>query len=283
VILFYPLLIAVTGGLSAFLLAISFIPAKNPLSSRIEKMQGVSERVHSVRLAKFEEIVSGEKTGTLRARLQEAGWYHVTPGAFALRCLAGIGFGLCLGIVLQVFLPVGALGTAVGGLMALIGWRMPKIALDRAIKARKAQIDRALPDFLDLLSATVQAGLALNAAMIQAAKAAVGPLRDELSNALAEIQLGRSRSEALRSMADRVNEQQVQTMVTAIIQAETLGGNVSAMLRELAEDCRSRRWMAAEERAAKLPVMMLFPMALLMFPALYVSIFGPVLASVINK
>jgi tight adherence protein C len=279
----YPILIALTGALSTFLLAVSFLPSKNPLASRIEKMQAVGDRVHSVRLARFEKIVAGEGVGKLRARLLEAGWYRVTPAAFALRGLAGLGFGMCVGIVLYAILPAKSMALLLGGILAMVGWRMPKIALDRAIKQRKAAIDRALPDFLELLSATVQAGLALNAAMIQAAKAAVGPLRDEIGSALAEIQLGRPRADALRSMADRTNEPQLETMVTAIIQAETLGGNVSSMLRELSIDSRSRRWTLAEERASKLPVKMLFPMAFLMFPALYIVIFGPVLASFIKK
>jgi tight adherence protein C len=282
-VIFYALLTALTGGVSIFLLAISFIPAKNPLTSRIQKMQQVSERNHGMRMARFEEIAAGENVGRLRARLLEAGWYHVTPAAFALRGLAGFGLGACIGIVLLAIFPIKALALVLGLAAALIGWRVPKIALDRAIKERKAAIDRALPDFLDLLSATVQAGLALNGAMIQATEAAVGPLHDELGNALAEIQLGRPRAEALRSMAERANQQQLETMVTAIIQAEMLGGNVSSMLSELAAETRNRRWVLAEERAARLPVLMLFPMAFLMFPALYIIIFGPVIANLVPR
>jgi tight adherence protein C len=279
----YPLFIAVTGSLSMFLLVVSFIPSKNPLARRIEQMQQVTDRVHSTRIARIEGIFAGENTGKLRARLLEAGWYSVTPESFALRGIAALGIGLCVGVVLFSLLPVKAIAVLCGVLIALVGWRMPKIALDRAIKARKNAIDRALPDFLDVLSTTVRAGLALNAAMVQATEAAVGPLRDELSSALAEIQLGRPRADALRSMADRANEPQFDTMVPAILQAESLGSNVSSMLHELATETRTRRWVLAEERAAKLPVLMLLPMAFLMFPALYVSIFGPVLASFLRR
>lgn len=279
----YATVIAVTGGISIFLLALSFIPSKNPLALRVEKMQQVSDRVHGVRMARFQSIVAGESTGGLRARLLEAGWYHVTPAAFALRGLSGLGIGLCVGVLLFALLPVKAVAIVLGGLVALIGWRFPKIALDRAIKTRKIAIDRALPDFLDLLSATVQAGLALNGAMIQATEAAVGPLHDELSSALAEIRLGRSRAESLRSMADRANEPQLETMVTAILQAEMLGSNVASMLRELSLETRNRRWVLAEERAARLPILMLFPMAFLMLPALYIAIFGPVLATFVKR
>jgi tight adherence protein C len=279
---FFETLVAVMGATSAFCLLISFFPSRNPLALRIQAMQ-VPEVDPNKRQARFERIFAGENTGKLQARLIEAGWYTVTPLQFALRGLAGMGFGACAGIVLYFVLPVKALGLLVGLVAALIGWRLPKITLDRAVKARKAAIDISLPDYVDLLAATVQAGLALNAAMLQAVDAAVGPLKGELETTLAEIRLGRSRADALQAMATRVNEPQVQMLVTGIVQAEALGSNISTMLHELAIDSRQRRWALAEERAAQIPIKMLIPMAFLMMPSLYVMIFGPIAAHVISE
>jgi tight adherence protein C len=278
---FFETLIAIMGAASAFCLLISFFPSRNPLALRIQAMQ-VPEVDPNKRQARFERIFAGENTGKLQARLIEAGWYTVSPFQFALRGLAGMGFGACAGVALYFVLPVKAFAPLLGLGLALVGWRLPKIALDRAIKVRKAAIDVSLPDYVDLLAATVQAGLALNAAMLQAVDAAVGPLKSELEATLAEIRLGRSRAEALQAMAARVNEPQVQMLVTGIVQAEALGSNISTMLHELAIDSRQRRWTLAEERAAQLPIKMLIPMAFLMMPSLYVMIFGPLAAHVIN-
>jgi tight adherence protein C len=118
-------------------------------------------------------------------------------------------------------------------------------------------------------------------AIIQSAETSLGPLKSELQSTLAEIRLGRPRSEALTSMAERINDPQITTMVTAIVQAEHLGSNVSSMLKELAVDTRHLRWSLAEERAAKLPIKMMIPMGLLMLPSLYIMIFGPVAAKLV--
>jgi tight adherence protein C len=278
----YPMFIALTGGVAIFLLMFSFFPSRSPLALRIEAMQQVTERGHYERQARFARIFGGENTGSLQARLIEGGWYRVTPTGYSIRGLAGLSFGACVALVLAMSLPNKSIGLSVGVLIALVGWRYPKIALDRAIKSRKAAIERALPDFLDMLTATVQAGLALNAAIIQAAESVVGPLKSELESTLAEIRLGRPRAEALESMAQRINEPQITTMVTAIVQAERLGSNLSGMLKELAVDTRHLRWALAEERAAKLPIKMMLPMGLLMLPSLYVMIFGPVVANVVG-
>ena len=128
----------------------------------------------------------------------------------------------------------------------------------------------------------MQAGLALNGALVQATDATRGALRAELTSMLAEIRLGRPRADAFNALADRVNDDSTTTMVTAIVQAEKLGSNLSAVLGELAKEVRDRRWLRAEERAAQLPIKMILPMALFMIPSLYLMIFGPVIARVLS-
>jgi tight adherence protein C len=277
-----PIGIASLGALSIFLIAISTIPAKNVLKSRIEKLERISAKSLTQRHIIIDQIVSKEHTSNVRQRLNEAGWYDLSPHALTLRSIGALGIGICIGALLIVFLQNDTLGVVVGILVALLGWRLPSIVLSRCIKTRKDSIAQEVPDFLDLLSTTVQAGLSLNASMIQAVDATTGPLNEELTSTLSEIRLGRSRSDALQAMANRVNESSITTMALAIVQAEKLGSNLTDVLRELATDSRDRRWTRAEERASQLPIKMIIPMGLFMIPSLYLMIFGPVIAHLVQ-
>jgi tight adherence protein C len=276
--LLLPIVIALAGAASIFLIALSMVPSTDVLGARMRKLERVDEQSVAQHTVLINQIVSPGHKSTLQSRLNEAGWYEVTPAALALRGLGAFGIGLSVGILLIFFLHNDVLGGIVGVLVALIAWRIPSFALSRAIKLRKEAIGRDLPEFLDLLSTTVQAGLALNAAMIQAADATSGPLHSELTSTLSEIRLGRSREAALNAMADRANENSLSMTVSAIVQAEKLGSDLTDVLRELAKESRDRRWMRAEEKAAQLPIKMIIPMALFMIPSLYLMIFGPVIA-----
>jgi len=173
----------------------------------------------------------------------------------------------------------------IGGISMLTaaGAHLPSYQLRAAVKKRKTEIQKALPDLLDMLATTVQAGLAFNAALGYAQEVAVGPLGDEIKAVLSEIRLGRSRADALKSMASRVHQEQLSTTVTAIVQAERLGSNLANVLEELSEETRSRRMNRAEEIANLMPTKMVIPMALFMLPALFVMIFGGVAAQYMGK
>jgi tight adherence protein C len=164
-----------------------------------------------------------------------------------------------------------------------IGFYLPLSTLDKAIAARKTQVQKALPDFLDMVATTVQAGLSVNQSLGYAVDAAPGALGDEIKACLSEIRLGRARSEALKAAAERLQQQQFTTTITAITQAERLGTNISKVLNELAEDVRNHRIMLVEEHAAKLPVKMVFPMAMFMLPSLFVVIFGALAANYLSQ
>ncbi|MGD1065450.1 MAG: type II secretion system F family protein [Vulcanimicrobiaceae bacterium] len=279
---FLPLGIALFAALSMFLIVFSMLPRTNLLKSRIRKLESVDEQSVSQRKLIIDQIVSTERRSALQSKLNEAGWYEVTPGTFALRGIGALGIGLCLGLLLIVFLHNVTMGAIIGVLIALVGWRTPSFMLSRAIKTRKEAVARDLPEFLDLLSTTVQAGLALNAALIQSTEVTKGPLHEELTATLSEIRLGRSRRDALDALADRLNENSLTMTVSSIVQAERLGSDLADVLRELARESRDRRWTRAEEKAAQLPVKMIIPMALFMIPSLYLMIFGPVIAEFVE-
>ena len=220
----------------------------------------------------------------LERRLIQAGWYKLTPGRFMMRSIIASFTGLFVGIIVpfilhrhniwMFFVPV---------VLALAGAILPTSILDGAIAERKKRIRNALPDFLDLVSTTVEAGIALNGAFAAAVDAVRGPFRDELLAALSDIRVGRSRAEALAAMAARADVTELTTTVTAIVQAEKLGGDIAGILDQLANDARDQRMTRAEELAAQLPVKMTFPMALCMLPALFVMIFGAVAAELVSK
>lgn len=280
------ILIALLGAASAFLFAISLVPTKNTLTQRLEELQARREAASDGNpntLKKIiDDIFSVEKTGELQKKLIEAGWYTVSPGQIILRMIAGGIAGIVFVLLISRFLnghvPLMLL-LIVELVVFIAACYAPMSMLQRAIEARKEQVQRSLPDFLDMVSSCVHAGLSVNAALAYAIDAAPGALGDELKEALSEVRLGRARADALKAAAKRLNQSEFTTTISAITQAERLGANVSKVLGELADDVRNHRIMIVEEHAAKMPVMMVFPMAFFFLPSLFVMIFGTLIAN----
>ena len=219
----------------------------------------------------------------IERKLVQAGWYKTTPKQFLMRCVIATVAGVAIGLLLTFVMHKLVIGIVVTVLLGAAGIMVPNSMLAGAITERKKRVRNALPDFLDLVSTTVEAGIALNGAFASAVDGIRGPLRDELLAVLSDIRVGRSRSEALAAMAARVDVTEMSTTVQAIVQAEKLGGDIAGILDQLAHEAREHRMLRAEELAAQLPVKMTFPMALCMLPALFVMIFGAVLAQLLNK
>jgi len=156
-----------------------------------------------------------------------------------------------------------------------IGIWLPDIILQRVIEARQASIRRSLPDMLDLLVVSVEAGIGFDGAIQKVVEKAKGPLSFELARVLEQIRLGQSRGEALREMGRRTQVPDLMSFVAAVTQAETLGVSITKVLRTQADTARGRRAQRAREAAAKLPVKMLFPLVFFIFPSLFVVILGP--------
>ncbi|MGH7736804.1 MAG: type II secretion system F family protein [Candidatus Tyrphobacter sp.] len=227
----------------------------------------------------FQRLVNQQHHDRLDVRLQEAGWYDMTPAKLFARAgtygAAGAGVGALFVVLLHLF---SMLGLVIVIAVAAFGLYKPFASLANTINRRKTNVRRALPDFLDLLSSTVEAGVALNAAISVAAEGMEGALGDELRTALSDVRLGRSRAEALTAMSTRVRETDLTTVVTALVQSERVGASITHVVAELAADSRDRRIMRAEELAAALSNKLIFPMALCMLPALFIMIFGGALA-----
>lgn len=278
------LAIVALGVVATFLFAFSLIPQKSMLRKTLEELESRGMQRDSNGVKPFERIFSKEKRGALRRKLIEAGWYTVTPAQMGVRLVGGgiVGSIFCV-LIFSVLHLAPVLTFVICGMVIGVGIYAPMMSLDRAVQARKTQVQKTLPDFLDMVGTTVQAGLSVNQALAYAVDAAPGALGEEIKAALSEIRLGRARSDALKAAAERLQQQQFSSTITAIVQAERLGTNISKVLNELAEDVRNHRIMLVEEHAAKLPVKMVFPMALFMLPALFVVIFGALMANYVTN
>jgi tight adherence protein C len=189
---------------------------------------------------------------------------------------AGIGLGLVLGAVTGS--PVQSLLLAAAG--GALGFFGPDVVVTSRTRKRRELMRRELPDALDVLAVSVEAGLGFEAALARLGEYLEGPLVEEFLLVLAELRVGESRPNALRKMADRVDIPELTAVVNALIQAEQVGSPLGRMLRVQAQESRSRRQVAAEERAMKAPVKMLVPTAIFIFPAMFVVILGPAMLKI---
>jgi tight adherence protein C len=155
------------------------------------------------------------------------------------------------------------------------GFFLPDLLLYNAGQKRQARLRAGLPDAMDMLTVCVEAGLGFDAALAQVARAGSGPLAAELARVLQEMQIGKSRTEALRSMGGRTTVPELRAFASALVQAGELGISVASVLREQSKEMRLRRRQWAEELAQKVPVKILFPLLFCLFPALFVVILGP--------
>lgn len=218
-----------------------------------------------------------QNTAKLRTKLAEAG----SPSGIGPIEFVGLRLLLCLGLAVGSFFMFGLAGGAGSSgfllttALAVFGYLMPNIWLDRKAKARKKVIQRALPDAIDLMAISVEAGLGFDLSMLRVAEKWDNSLSHEFGRVLSEMRIGKTKRESLREMCDRCGVDDLNTFVGAVIQADQLGVAITQVIRVQADAMRVRRRQRAQELAQKAPIKMLFPMAFLIFPALYVVILGP--------
>jgi tight adherence protein C len=269
----------ICGAAALFLFAYALLPRSSGVDRRLADLDrsAIGRETHG---NFFTKLIDEKQRSQLSRKLSAAGWYNVTPTQMVIRTVCGGAAGLAAGAALIIFIGDTSVTWLCGGaLLVFVGLAAPTASLNKAVEKRQKAIQRTLPDLLDMLTTTVEAGVSLNAALNVAVDAISGPLSDELKSAMSDVRLGRTRAEALMSMAERVQQPDLLTTVIAIVQAERLGGNIVTVLEEISIEARESRMLRVEELAAQLPVKMVFPMALFMLPALVVMIFGPVVAN----
>lgn len=219
----------------------------------------------------------------LRKLLIQAGMYRTSP-----RMLMGyqvISVLACPALWIWLAVASGmSTGLAIFGLLfaALIGWVGPTFLVRQRADNRLYQIDYDMPELIDLLVVTVEGGLGLNASLQLASERIKGPLGEELRIAIQEQRMGLSQMQALENFQSRCSTPAVRSFVRAMIQGERLGVSVGQILRSLALEMRKRRRAAAEERAQKAPIKILFPLVFMIFPAMFVVILGPAVVSIFH-
>lgn len=166
--------------------------------------------------------------------------------------------------------------------LSIVGFIIPLYILRIKARNRQLKIQRSLPDMLDLLFVSVEAGLGFDMALKRTIEKMPGPLSEEFNRALDEVNRGRKRENALRAIAHRTGVNDLSTFISAVIQSEQLGSNIANMLRIQSSSMRQKRRQRAEELAMKVPIKMLFPLVFLMLPSLFVVILGPAVIRIIN-
>lgn len=240
-------------------------PARRPLDSLAGRLGDTAAR----RFTKFSE-------GEVRQKLISAGMYGTTP-----RKLLGYQVILAMFLGFVGFWLIEAKGGSIllaalflaGGLA--LGWWVPMVYVDRTRRLRYEQMDRQMPDMIDLLIVTIEAGLGILASMRVASQTLRDPLGQELRLTLQEQRMGLSVGEAITSLGKRADCDNMRIFVRALTQGEKLGVSIGKTLRDLAEEMRKRRKASAEERAQKMPVKMLFPLLFFIFPAIFIVLLVP--------
>lgn len=166
---------------------------------------------------------------------------------------------------------------------AAMGFVLPGFILGKMLTARQKIILNSLPDVIDLITVSVEAGLGFDGALMKVVDKKPGPLASEFDKVLQEIKVGRQKKDALRDMAQRIDIQDFTAFVGAIIQADQFGVGIANVLRIQSEQMRLRRKQRAQERAMKVPVKMLIPMVVFIFPTLFIVLLGPVVIKLIEQ
>jgi len=209
------------------------------------------------------------------ARLLASGLAKRISATQFLAIKSGLGIGLALFALVLGFSTAPVAGIALAPFAGAFGFLLPDSVLTLRVRSRREQVRAQLPDVLDLLAVSVEAGLGFDGALAKLTEHMTGPLVDEFALTLGEIRIGESRHEALRKLTERLNVSEVAAFVRSVIQADQLGISLGRILRVQAADSRLRRQAAAEEQAMKAPIKMLFPTVIFIFPAMFLVILGP--------
>lgn len=225
-----------------------------------------------------------ERARIVRQRIEAAGTPGgLTPVAFYAIKMAIASAAFVVAAVVAVFTAPSLLAGVVIALAGgAAGFLAPNVWLRSRADERRAEIRRELPDMLDMLTISVEAGLGFDAALAKYVKNGTGPLSQEFSRALQEIQAGVTRRETLRRLGHRADVSDLTSFISAMVQADILGTSVAQVLRTQSAEMRLRRRQRAEEAAQKLPVKLVFPVVLCILPATIIAIMGPAVVRLIG-
>lgn len=239
-------------------------------------LAGLAARLGAVVVERGGPRVDREAT---RKMLLAAGFYGTSPEAFYGYQVIVTGVFAVLALLT---VSASALGILTVVVLLLGGWAVPRFVVQRRGSDRSERIEDALPDLIDLLVVTVEAGLSLSASLATASRRIDGPLGDELRLAMQQQRMGLPVADVLEHMLDRADNPSMRSFVRSLVQGETLGVSIGTILRNLADEMRKRRRARAVERANKAPIKMLFPLVFLIFPSLFIVLLGPAFLEIVE-
>jgi tight adherence protein C len=285
--------VTAAGAVGLFVLAVALPPSRGermmrtlgmfgnrPLGPAEVRVPAWDQRLRAGTGRAFDRLGRAITPGGARVRLVRLLDYAGNPEDRAIDTVVRRRAQLLVGVGLSGTLMGTAAWGAPGALLAgpaaaIFGMFVPDLAIyDLGVK-RQSALTKSLPDVLDALVIGVEAGLGLDAAMAQVAANLDGPMPSEVHRVLQEMKIGISRTDALRSLSARTTVRELQTFVTAVIQAGELGLPIANVLREHARAQRTKRRQRAEEQAQKVPIKLLFPVLFCLFPVIFVVILGP--------
>lgn len=225
---------------------------------------------------------SKNQTDRLTRDLKAAGLKISTNEFNAIRLIVAVGsiFLSIVGSVLIAKPTLTILIVLLGGITAIL---VPRYYLQSKLKKRQDAILKQMPDVMDILSVSVEAGLGFDAALIRTSEYFQGPLVDELVITYREIQMGKSKKDALRGLGERNIVPALKTFATTVIQSEKLGIPIKNVLKNQAEQLRTERKQIAEEKGMKTPVKIIIPMVLFVFPVIFIILLGPTIIQLIGQ
>ena len=241
---------------------------------------GFSERVVGPAVARFTKLAGRVTPSGLRSGIERRLILAGSPKAWTAETLLALQLAVTIGAgILGYFIGMRGNPRVAGPfwipLLAFAGYVVPLALLDRKAAKRQEQIRKSLADTIDLLTISVEAGLAFDASLLQARRSMKGPLSEEIGRMLHEMQLGVRRTDAMRHLSERTNVSELRSFVLAMVQADVFGVSIANVLRSQSQELRIKRRQRAEERAMKTPVKLLFPMIICILPALLVLVVGP--------
>ncbi|MCH8129075.1 MAG: type II secretion system F family protein [Acidobacteria bacterium] len=279
---------AIAIGVLTFYIGNGVLRARRSSSRRLASLQtrdevlstGISERA-------IAPVIEG--LGKFALRFTPQGWVNKAQKKLVYAGMADRMDGntwaafrimALIGVLVMFFVVQSAFGTPIQKLMLFgvlmgIGFVGPEAILNRRIDERRKEMEKSLPDLIDLLVISVEAGLGFEAAMARVTQAVPGELSREFTRTLQETRVGVSRHKALRALAERTDVDDLNAFVLALIQADQFGVSIARMLRVQADEMRVRRRQRAQEKAFAAPVKLVFPLVLCIFPSMFVVLLGP--------
>lgn len=280
----------------SFLLISTYAPEGSSVSMRLKALENVTTQRSDIEselakpfyqrvLAPLFSVLAGKLSrftpaSTLRlaeAKLAEAGGFgKLGPNEFLLLCCAlAVAFPVIIATGLNLAHVPNRQIISLGAIGFTVGFYLPFLLINQKIATRKASMQKALPDVLDLLTVSVEAGLGFDGALAKLAEKMKGALVDEFSKVLHEMRMGVQRRDALHAMGERCGVSDLSMFTSSLIQADQLGVSIGNVLRVQSAAMREKRKQRAEEKAQKAPVKMLIPMVVFIFPCIFIVLLGP--------